>query len=135
MYYLDVFRLNKLYFIFELISGEIHREIIEQRLQTQIKELALTETKRFVELESICVLGKQLVVCVGGVVLVIHEIFLRFMGPGGDFEDRKFLFQHSCSHSCLCAVWALRRYESSKYILCNALFAKIIDVFYINISV
>lgn len=31
-----------------------------------MKELALTEMKHFVELESICVLGKQLVVCVQG---------------------------------------------------------------------
>lgn len=68
MYYLDAFRLNKLFFISFLNSfqGRIHREIIEQRLQTQIKELALTETKYFVELASICVLGKQLIVCRGG---------------------------------------------------------------------
>lgn len=68
MYYLDVFSLNKLFLIAFLnsLQGRIHREIIEQRLQTQIKELALTETKHFVELESICVLGKQLIVCVGG---------------------------------------------------------------------
>lgn len=119
MYYLDVFRLNKLFSISFLNSfqGRIHREIIEQRLQTQMKELALTEMKHFVELESICVLGKQLIVRVGGVVLVIHEIFLRFMRPGGDFEDRKCLFQRSCSRSCPCAVWAPRRYESSKCIL------------------
>lgn len=31
-----------------------------------MKELALTEMKHFVGLESICVLGKQLVVCVQG---------------------------------------------------------------------
>lgn len=68
MYYLDIFRPSKLFLISFLNSFQerIHREIIEQRLQTQIKELALTETKHFVELESICVLGKQLVVCVGG---------------------------------------------------------------------
>lgn len=68
MYYLDVFRLNKLFSISFLNSfqGRIHREIIEQRLQTQMKELAPTEMKHFVELESICVLGKQLIVRVGG---------------------------------------------------------------------
>lgn len=68
MYYLDIFRLKKLFFIsfFNSFQGRIHKEIIQQRLQTQIKELALTETKHFVELESICVLGKRLVVCVGG---------------------------------------------------------------------
>lgn len=75
-----------------------------------MKELALTEMKHFVELESICVLGNKLAQCVCvcvcvWFVLLLHEIFLRCLGPDGDLEVRNFsnfcLSQNSRSHSLL----------------------------------
>lgn len=75
----ESFQIEKATFFFFFFGRESIEKELNKRLRKQMKACAQrTEMKHFVELESICVLGKALALCVCvWFVLLLCKMFLR----------------------------------------------------------